>query len=253
MNAVPIALILLACVFGGALLGLWLQRVLPEHQLSPETKDVVRLATALIATVTAMVLGLLVSSAKSNFDRFDDELTRNSASVVMPDRALDEYGPETDAIRAMLKSGYARRMDALFSDEAAERDAVDGRSAVNRAEAIDSQLLALTPDSPVQQALQARAVSLDAEIDMTRALMHAQRQDSIPVALLLVLGSWLTIIFTTFGLFAPRNAVAVGALLACAVSASGAVFLILEMNSPFTGVITLSTAPMRDALQFLGQ
>lgn len=253
MGPPSIALILLACVFGGALIGMWLQKVLPDHHLSHETKDVVRLATALIATVTAMVLGLLVSSAKTNFDRFDDELTQNAARVVMLDRALDEYGPETDDIRAMIKSTYTRRIEALFSSDAAAQDELDGRFAVAREEAIDGRLFALAPASPAQQGLQTRALELNAEINTTRALMHAQREDSIPTALLVVLGTWLTIIFTTFGLFAPHNAVALGALLACAMSASGAVFLMMEMNSPFNGVITLSSAPMRDALHFLGQ
>lgn len=253
MNPSVIASILLACVFGGALLGIWLQRVLPEHHLSAETKEVVTLATALIATVTAMVLGLLVSSAQTTFDRYDDELTQDAARIVMLDRALDEYGPETREIRAMIQSGYARRIDLLFSRDAAASEAVDGRFALFDEEDIDGRLLALTPGNDVQRALQSRAVELNAEIDTNRVLIHAQREDSIPAALLLVLGAWLTIIFTTFGLFAPPNAVAVGALLACALSASGAVLLIMEMNSPFTGLINLSSAPMRDALQYLGQ
>lgn len=253
MNPLAIASILLACIFGGALVGLWLQRILPEQHLSGETKDIVRLATALIASVTAMVLGLLVSSAKTNFDRFDDELTQNAARIVMLDRTLDEYGPETSDIRAMIKTGYARRIDLLFSAEAGPDDLVDGRFAIPEEEAIDGLLLALRPATPAQQALQSRAVELDAEIDMNRALIHAQREDSIPGVLLLVLGAWLTIIFTTFGMFAPVNAVAVGALLVCALSATGALFLMMEMNAPFTGYVTLPSAPMREALTFLGR
>lgn len=253
MNPLAIALILLATTFGGALAGMWLQRVLPEHHLSSDTKEIVSLATALIATVTAMVMGLLVSSAQATFDRFDDELTQNAARVVMLDRTLEEYGPEASEIRALLKSGYARRIDLLFSSDTSAEDAAEGRFALAEEEAIDRLLFALAPVGSAQQALQARAVELDAEIDMTRTLIHAQREDSIPVVLLLVLGAWLTIIFTTFGLFAPRNAVALGALLACAISAAGAVFLILEMNAPFTGYVTLSSAPMRETLSLLGK
>jgi len=252
MNSHTISLILLASVFGGALLGIWLQRILPDHHLTGDTKEVVRLATALIATVTAMVLGLLVSSSKSNFDRFDDELTQNAARVVMLDRTLDEIGPATADIRAAIKTAYARRIDMLFSPDSEVRDAVDDRFAIAREEAIEGLLLALVPAGSAQEGLLARAVELNAEIDMTRALIHAQRQDSIPVVLLLVLGTWLTVIFTTFGLFSPPNAVAMGALFACAASAAGAVFLMLEMNSPFTGMITLSNAPMLDALKFMG-
>ncbi len=253
MSQLAIALVLLAFVFGGALLGLWLQSVLPEQHLSNDTKDVVRLSTALIATISALVLSLLVSSAKSAFDRFDDELTQNAARVVMLDRALDEYGPQTSAIRAAIRADYARRIESLFSGDSARSDAMDGALAVTQEETIDARLLALTPVGPVQEGLQARAVSLNYDINMTKALMHAQREDSIPTALLLVLGVWLALIFATFGLFAPRNAVVVAALMACALSASGAVLLILEMNSPFNGLITLSSAPMREALNYLGK
>jgi len=252
MNPPVIALIMLAVVFGGALLGLWLQKVLPDQHLTAETKEVVRLSTALVATISALVLGLLVSSAKSSFDRYDDELTQNAARVVMLDRALDEYGPETSEIRASIKAGYARRIELLFSNNAAAMRAVDGSLAITQEENIDSRLFALESAGPVQQGLQARAVELNGEINMTRALIHVQRKDSMPTALLIVLGGWLTLIFTTFGLFAPRNAVVAGALLACSMSAAGAVFLILEMNSPFTGFITLSSAPMHEALLSLG-
>lgn len=252
MSQLGIALVLLAFVFGGALFGLWLQRALPDQHLSNETKDVVRLSTALIATISALVLGLLVSSAKSSFDRFDDELTQNAARVIMLDRALDEYGPQTSDIRAALKSGYARRIEQLFSADSAVRNALDGALAVTQEETIDVKLLALTPSGPVQEGLYARAVALNYDINLTKALLHAQREDSIPSALLIVVGAWLALIFATFGLFAPRNGVVVAAFLACALSASGAVLLILEMNSPFTGLITLSSAPMQEALRYLG-
>ncbi len=104
MSPFSIALIMLAVVFGGALLGLSLQKILPAHHLTPETKDVVRLATALIATLSALVLGLLISSAQDSFDRFDNELIQNAANIVTLDRALDEYGPETQDIRVLLKT-----------------------------------------------------------------------------------------------------------------------------------------------------
>jgi hypothetical protein len=253
MNPSVIALIILVLVFGGALFGLWLQKVLPDQHLTTDTKEVVRLATALVATISALVLGLLVSSAKVSFDRFDDELTQNAARVVILDRTLEEYGPQADAIRALIKAGFARRLELLFSSDAATKNTVDGALAVTQEENIDTRLFALAPGGPVQQGLQARAVELNGEINMTNALIHAQREDSIPTALLVVLGAWLALIFATFGLFAPRNAVVAGALLACSMSASGAVFLILEMNSPFTGLITISSAPMHEALIYLGK
>ncbi len=249
MSSFYIALSILGVVFGGALLGLGLQKILPEHHLSPETKDVVRLTTALIGTLSVLVLGLLVSSAKGSFDRFDNELIQNAAKIVMLDRALDEYGPETDDIRALLKVGYSNRIEHLFNDKSKSVSPHE----IAAKENIDALLFALAPESLVQQGLKARAVALNGDINATADLIHAQRFDAIPTILLLVLGAWLSLIFVTFGLFAPPNAVVVSVLLACSMSVSAAVLLILEMHLPFTGLITLSSAPMQDALQYLGR
>lgn len=249
MNSFSVALSMLGVVFGGALLGLGLQKILPEHHLTTETKDVVRLATALIATLSALVLSLLVSSAKGSFDRFDSELIQNATKIVMLDRALDQYGPQTDHIRELLKTGYKNRIEHLFGGGTKSISPHE----IAEQENIDILLLALTPEGPVQQGLKARAVALNADINTTAELIHAQRFDAIPTNLLLVLGAWLALIFLTFGLFAPPNAVVVGALLMCSMSVSGAVLLILEMHVPFTGLITLSSAPMQDALSYLGR
>ena len=253
MNPAVVALTVLVTVFGGSLFGLWLQKVLPDQHLTTETKEVVRLATALVATISALVLSLLVSSASSSFGRFDDELSQNAARVVMLDQTLDEYGPQANDIRVSLKSRFASRIEMLYATPLMTTNRMDGRLAITQEENIDTRLLALIPEGPVQQGLQTRAVELNSEINMTNALIHVQRTDSMPTALLVVLGAWLTLIFTTFGLFAPRNAVVTGALLVCSMSAAGAVFIILEMNSPFTGLITVSSAPMREALLYLGQ
>jgi hypothetical protein len=88
-----------ACVFGSAMLGLFAGNVLPEHHLSQDSKDVVKLGTALIATMAALVLSLLISSAKNTFDKMSDELLQNAARVVSLDRDLADYGPETREIR----------------------------------------------------------------------------------------------------------------------------------------------------------
>jgi hypothetical protein len=242
---------MLVSVFGGALFGLWLQRRLPDQHLTTETKEVVRLAFALVATISALVLSLLVSSASSSFGRFDDELTQNAARIVMLDRTLAEYGPRTNDIRDSLRARFARRIELLYATQEFTKNTVDAWEAITQEQKIDTRLLGLASEGPVQQGLQARAVELNSEINMTNALIHAQREDAIPMALLIVLGTWLTLIFAAFALFAPGNPVVIGALLVCSMSASGAVFLILELNSPFTGLITVSSAPMHEALLYL--
>jgi len=236
------------------MLGLFFgNNVLPDHHLSPETKDVVKLGTALIATMSALVLSLLISSAKNAFDKMDSELVENAARTITIDRVLADYGPETREARDLLKRSYAARIELLFPDEKSEAGKLNTPETIVRTEGVRNKLWELSPRNDAQRGLQAQAVKLAGEIASTRWLLLLQREESMPMPLLVVLVSWLSIIFTTFGLFAPRNATVVAALFICALSASGAIFLIVEMNDPFAGLMKVSSTPMRDALAALGK
>ena len=252
MSSLGIAWIVFACVFGGAMLGLFLGKSLPEHHLSPDSKDVVKLGTALIATMAALVLSLLISSAKASFDRMDAELVENAARVDSLDRVLADYGPETREIRDLLKRSYAARLELLFPGDQSEAGQVDTSLAVVRTEGILARLWELSPQSDAERGLRSQAVEIAGEISSTRWLLLLQKDEAIPMTLLIVLVSWLAIIFATFGLLAPRNATVVSVLFVCALSVAGAILLILEMNSPYTGLMKVSRAPLLDALANLG-
>ena len=253
MSPLGIGLIVFACVLGAAMLGLFIGRVLPEHHLSQDTKDVVKLGTALIATMSALVLSLLISSAKSSFDLMDNELVQNAARAISLDRALADYGQETREIRDLLKRSYAARIQLLFPGDASRQAELDSPEQVVRTENIRAKLWELSPQNDAQHGLRSQALEISGEMSTTRWLLLLQKDKPIPMTLLIVLVSWLAIIFAAFGLFAPRNAMVVAALFVCALSVSGAIFLILEMNSPFAGLMKVSSAPMRDALAHLGQ
>ncbi len=253
MSSLGIAVIVFACVFGAAMLGLFIGGVLPEHHLSQDSKDVVKLGTALIATIAALVLSLLISSAKSSFDRFNDELAQSAAKAVLLDRVLADYGPETREIRDLIKRSYATAVELIFSGDRSQQAKLDTPEAVARMETVQAKLRGLSPQNDAQRGLQSRAVEIAGEMSSTRWLLLVQKEESIPTPLLVVLVVWLAIIFAAFGLFAPRNATVIVVLFLCALSASGAVLLILEMNSPLTGLLRMSSAPMREALAHLGQ
>jgi len=253
MTPLAVSGIVFVCVFGGAILGLSIATALPEHHLSQDTRDVVKLATALIATMAALVLSLLISSAKGSFDTMEAELVQNAARTIQLDRALADYGPETRDLRDLLKRSYAARIERLFPNETSPAGKPDSPQAVAQTESLQARLWDLSPQTEAQRGLRAQAVEIASEMSATRWLLRVQRDRPIPMALLTVLVFWLAIIFATFGLFAPRNATVVTALLVCALSVSGAIFLILEMNDPFSGLIKVSDAPMRDALSALGQ
>src|SRR5215467_6439614 len=110
MSPIASSLLVFLCVFGGAILGITLRSVLPEHHLSGETKDVIKAAIALIGTMSALVLGLLVASAKGTYDTQKDELTSLSAKVGLLDRVLSHYGPEAGEARRLLKEAVVETL-----------------------------------------------------------------------------------------------------------------------------------------------
>jgi hypothetical protein len=253
MSEVEIASIVFACVFGSALLGLFLRDALPADHLSPDSREVVKLGTGLIATLAALVLGLLISSAQTRFNQMDAELVQNAARVVSLDRILADYGPETTPIREHLKRTYAAGVQLLFPSDRPDEGTLDTPEALIRTETIRAKLWKLSPENDAQRWLHAQALELSNEMSSTRWLLLMQRDVSMPTTLLVVLVLWLVLIFSTFGLLAPRNTTVVVALFVCALSTAGAILLILEMNSPFAGLMKLSSAPMRDALADLGR
>jgi hypothetical protein len=253
LNHLLVALIVFICVFGSAVLGLYLREHLPDHHLSDESISVVKLATGLIATMAALVLGLLISSAKGTFDTTNAELLQNAAMVIQLDRELARYGPETRDIRTLLKISYAGAVNIIASGDSAQMAQLNSTEAINRSEGLQRKIQELVPANEVQQAFKAHALQIVDTVFAARWLTLLQANGSIPFALLVVLVAWLSIIFGTFGLFAQRNGTIIAALLMCALSTSGAIFLIEELNRPLDGLIGVSVAPMRDTLSRMGQ
>ena len=253
MSSLAIALVILACVFGGALLGLVLRDALPEHHLNPDSRDAVKLATGLIATIAALVLSLLISSAKSSFDRVNNEIIDNAAKVITLDRVLANYGPEARPLRESLKQRYTTQIERLTSGNPQEVDKLASPEATIEFEHAMAGLGQLAPHNETQAALKARALQIVSELGSTRALLILHKDGTIPMALLVVLTTWLTVIFSAFGLLAPRNHTVVAALFVGALSAAGAVFLILELDRPFYGLVSVPAAPLHDAAAHLGK
>ena len=253
MKALLVAPVVLAFIFGGALLGLALRARLPDRHLSDDSKDIVKLSIGVVATMAALVLGLLVSSAKGSFDRTEDELTMTASKVVQLDRALAQYGRETAGMREALRRNYGNAVDALTSDDPTRLAQLQARTAGSHLEDLVFVIRELSPASDLQRELRARALMLAEDVKANRWLLLLQQHDSISTPLLVVVVFWLTLIFMGFGLFSPpRNATVVAALFLCALSVSGAIFIILEMDDPLTGVVRISDVPMRKALALLG-
>jgi hypothetical protein len=250
MSSITISLIVFACIFGGALLGIFLHRSLPQHHLASDSKDIVKLGMGLVGTMSALVLGLLVASAKGSYDAQSAELSQMSANIALLDRGLALYGPETKEERALLRGAVVRILDQMWSKDGASSSPT---AAPSGGEILYEKIQGLSPKNGTQRSIQGQALSIAVDIGKIRWLMYAQQATSVSMPLLSVLVLWLTLIFISFGLFAPFNATVVASLFVSALSVSGAVFLILEMYSPYDGLIQISSAPLRAALAHLGQ
>lgn len=253
MNPTLVGMIVFACTFGGVLLGMWLRTILPEHHLNNESRDTVKLGAGLIATMTALVLGLVTASAKSSFDTMSTAVRTTAVDILTLDRFLARYGSETGEIRVTLQDVIANRVDMIWPEGSSRPTMLDPLVTAATAEGIADRVRGLTPRDDSQRALQSHAQALIESVLRTRWLVYASGGSSIPLPFLVVLLFWLTITFASFGLFAPRNTTVITVLLVCALSVGGAVFLIAEMDGPFDGVLKVSAEPLRYTIAHLNQ
>jgi hypothetical protein len=250
MSSIATSSVAFAWVFGGALLGMMLRGAIPRDQLIGDSKETVRVGMGLVATMTAIVLGMLITSAKRSYDTQGAEVTQISAKIVVLDRALAHYGPEGEDTRKALRVAVARLIDQIWSNDLSNLSKI---SRFAEANALFDKIQELSPKDDEQRSLRAEALSLSMSIGETRWLMYHQRLSSVSMPLIVALVFWLSIIFMGFGLFAPSNATVIAALFVSAFSVSSAILLILDMYSPYTGLVRISSAPMRAALANLGQ
>jgi hypothetical protein len=250
MSSLAISMIVFACMFGGAMLGMFLRAVLPHDRLR-DSQDAVKLGMGLVATMSALVLGLLVTSARVFYETQNNEVTEMSAKVIMLDRVLAAYGTETKEARDLLRDSVVRTLDQVWPRE---RTRVSGMGPPpSSGEVLLDKIQALSPKDDRQRWLQAQALSLSIGLGQTRWLVYGQATTSVSTPMIVFLVFWLSMIFLSFGLYAPPNGIVTVAFFIAGLSVSGAIFLILDMYAPYRGLIEISSAPLRVALSHLGQ
>jgi hypothetical protein len=246
MSALVLSCLIFVLTLGGILLGALLRRALPKHHLSKDSQDVVRLGVGLIATLAALLLGLLIAAAKSSFDTQSTQVTQITADIVLLDRLLAQYGPEARPIRQQMRSVIGPFADQLWREKQAS--AATPFEANASAEQVYVAVQALSPQNDLQRSLQTRAAQVSNDLAQTRLLLFAESGNVIPTPFLTILVLWLVIIFASFSLFSALNATVFTCLSLFALSASCAIFLILELGQPFSGLMTISSEPLRHAL-----
>jgi hypothetical protein len=244
MTPITLSLIAFGCVAVGVLLGTRGHSLLSDEHRNPDTKEVVRLGMGLVGTTVALVLGLLVGSAKNFYETQNSEMTEIAANVILLDRILAHYGPEAKEARDLLRSSVASQVD--------QKSNLD-EPFVASGEPVLDKIQDLSPQNDRQRSLQTQALGLGTKLGQTHWLMFEQRASSVPKPLLAMLIFWLTLLFTRFGLFVRPNLTIVISLMMSALAVCRAIFLILEMYQSNSGLIHTSNTPLRVALAHLGQ
>ncbi len=250
LSPIVTSLLVFACVFGGALIGMFLRKTLPDHHLSDDSRKLINLGIGTIATMSALILGLLVSSAKTSYDAQKNELTEMSAKILLLDRVLAHYGPEAKDARDALRTGVVQALDRIWPQDHSRSPQLEPAGGF---EVLYDKVQDLSPKDDAQRSLQTRAVNMLIDLGQSRILLAEQGTNSVSVPLLVVVVFSFSISFMSFSLNADPNPTVVFTFLLGALSIAGVIFLILEMYTPFQGLIHISSAPVRNALAHLGR
>jgi hypothetical protein len=256
MNSVELSLIAFVTICGGALLGTFIRPFLSDHHLSTDSRDVMKLGTSMIATMAALVLSLLISSAKGTFDTIKRGVNQLAADLVLIDSNMALYGPETRVARDILRHNVINTIERVWpgGENTMVLEKVETKHAIEDLSGLRSKLRHLSPQNNDQRQLQSETLQILDEANATRLLLIQHLgQRSFPMPIFVLVVFWLTIIFINFGVLTPRNTPVFAVLFVCALVAASALYLILELDQPFGGVMQISSAPVRNALASLGQ
>jgi len=249
MNTTLSALIVFGCLVGAVLCGRSLRRVLPEDHLTADSRDTIKLAMGLVATMTALVLGLLVSSAKGAYDTKRSEVIQMAANIAFLDRLLSLYGPEAAEARASFHKAVQEAVRQMWPGETGVPAQLTPNTQAGNA--VYTAVQDLSPHDDTQRKLKEQATTLATGLGQLRSLLVAQAAASISIPMLIILVSWLIVIFLGFSVLAPPNATVIFALMISALAVAGAIFLILELDQPFAGLIRIPSQPMVNVLSHL--
>lgn len=253
MSSLAIAGVMFGFVLVGTVAAMMIARRLPGHHLSGESRDVVKLGLGVIGTLTALVLGLLVSATKGTYDAQSGTVKELAAQIAVLDRVLARYGSESSEARARLRELTQAVLDQVWPQDTATPIDFSGGPTRHAGEALFEAIAALEPKTDSQRLLKSRALEMIVGLVPLRQRLVVNSERSIPAPLLVVLGVWQAVLFAGFGLLTPRNATTIAVLVICMVSVSGALFLIMELDRPFEGMVRVSDTPLRSVLSHLGE
>ena len=228
-----------ASILIGAAIGMVLRRALPAELLEGGSKEAIRLGAGFLSTLAALVIGLMIASAKNTYDNQNSNIRQLGTNAVLVDQMLTKYGPEAKAARTLLREIIPSATARIW------RENVTGKGGSTfviseTAERFYSGVEDLKPANAEQTSLKSRIIQITTDMGRTRLLVFTQADDAIPVPFFIVLVFWLVVIFASFSLFAEPSPIVVASTLLFALSVSSALFLIVDLSHPFQGLMQIS-------------
>ena len=248
MSSTGAFLVSFTSILIGAAIGMGLKRLLPAGVLDGGSKEAVRLGAGFLSTLSALVIGLMIASAKNSYDTQNTNIRQLGANVVLVDQMLLKYGPETKTARALLRELISTAASRIWQENA-ERNRHEPTFVVSgTADRFYNAVEGLTPANEEQTSLKSRIVQATTEIGRTRVLVFTQSDNAIPVPFFIVLTFWLVVIFASFSVFAEPSPIVIASILVFAFSVSSALFLIVDLSQPFDGLMQISNDHLRVVL-----
>lgn len=248
MSPLAISAIVFCVLFGSALIGIAIRRSMPEQYRDEHTSNIVKTAVGLIGTLAALVLGLVIATAKSSYDEKTGQTRQLTAKVIQLDALLSQYGQGAEKSRTLLRQATNEVVQRIWQGEAA------GKSAFQVATpsfALFGEIELLEPANDLQRSLKSRAAQTFTDLMQERLLLFARSGTSVPTPFLVILIFWLAVIFASLTILSRANAFGVAAIAVTSISLSGAIFLILELDYPFTGLLQIPRTLLSSALPTL--
>ncbi len=248
MSTITISLLVSAVVFAGGLAGLFLNRLLPQDHLTTDTQEVIRLGIGMLSVLASLVLGLLIATAKTSYDSTEHAIRSYAAELALLNETLRDYGGEASVSRDVLRSYTERLLEDGWPKNGAHQAVLDDEKADQLLERVRDTIRAMKPVDTAQRSLQNQAIDININLLRQRWLLIEQQGPNVQRTVVAILVSWVTVIFASFGLNAPRNGTVMFAFLLCSLAIGGAIFLILDMDHPLDGVMRISSLPIQNVL-----
>ena len=238
MSSTAAFLACFASILIGAAIGMVLRRALPANLLEGGSKEAIRLGAGFLSTLSALVIGLMIASAKNTYDNQNSNIRQLGTNAVLVDQMLTKYGADAKAARTLLREIIPSATARIW------RENVSGNGSTfvisETAERFYNAVEGLKPANAEQTSLKSRIIQITTDMGRTRLLVFTQGEDAIPLPFFIVLVFWLVVIFASFSLFAEPRPIVIASTLVFALSVSSALFLIVDLSHPFQGLMQIS-------------